>query len=126
MWKPILKKQKMKPLQLLSYLVPLIIGALIAWAIIPKDNGEKKLLHEEKKHLLYQRDSILRVQNVLIGRDSLWTRIHAQDRDSLLIARKQSNVWRNEYKKIRSAPVILYSEQQLDSATDALIEARHR
>jgi len=115
----------MKPLQLLSYLVPLIIGALIAWAVIPKDNENKKLLEQEKKRTFIQKDSIDRLQILLARRDTLWTRTHAQDRDSLLMARKQSNYWRNENKKIRSAPVPLYNEHQLDSAVDALIQARH-
>jgi 5-bromo-4-chloroindolyl phosphate hydrolysis protein len=110
-------------LKILSYVVILCIGGLIAWVIIPKGD-DKKILEQYKKELLHQRDSIIRLEKILAGRDSFWTRTHAQDRDSLLIARKQSNYWKNENKKFHGDPPVHYSEPQLDSAISALISAR--
>lgn len=115
----------MKLSQVLSLMtLALVVGAILMYAFIPKGNEDKRLLEAEKKNHLRKIDSISSVQEFLVRRNALWTRIHAQDRDSLLMARKQANTWRNEYKKIINAPVIRYSEPALDSAVDALISAR--
>lgn len=108
-------------IKLLSYIIPLFLGALIAWAIIPRGNDRKDDLQMQRKYYLNQIDSIHTIQKVLVGRDSFWTRTHAQDRDSLMMARTQTNKWRGKYNDIKNTPVVRYTVPQLDSVVSALV-----
>ncbi len=108
----------------LPYLLALALGAILAWAIIPKAPGENKELKKEKKEFLDSAKIEQRIQVELAKRDSEWTRIHSQRKDSLDQAHKETIYWRTKYEKVKLSPVTKYTVHGLDSAVDALIASR--
>jgi hypothetical protein len=111
--------------KLIEVLILLFIGGLITYFVTRKeDDGSLKKLQTQVDSLINQNDSIHKLQAVLAGRDTMATRVHAQDSIAVVIAREESNQWRIKYGKVNHAPVTRYTVPQLDSAVNALIASR--
>jgi hypothetical protein len=106
--------------KILSYLLPLTLGALIAWALIPHGDGTK-LLEAQKKHHLHEIDSLQRIQSDLAERYSLASRVHAQDSIALVRAHEETNKWHQQYVIIKNTPLVHYTESELDSVVSAIV-----
>lgn len=108
----------------LPYIFCLMIGALVAWAVIPKKTDyNKNELKEEKKEFLNAAEVERRVQIELTKKDTLWVQRHRRRGDSLISATREATYWKLKYERFKNSPVTRYTVPQLDSAVSALIKA---
>lgn len=105
-------------LRLLSYLLPLIIGALITWAIIPHNENKQALL-DQKKIIQEKIDSIELLIHRIREREAYWLIVNKERQDSFKVSLAKATNFRHKYEN--PTPVIHYSEPQLDSVIRAII-----
>lgn len=103
----------MKPLQVVSYIAVLVIGALVAWAVIPKSTDDKRLLEQTKRALQRKEDSVQLLIQQIHEKRALWVIIDKERRDSFKMAMAMAEAKYKKYEK--GTPVIRYSEHDLDS-----------
>lgn len=102
----------------LGYLAVLLIGALLAWAIIPHNENKQALL-DAKKVIERKTDSIELLIQRIQDRETYWMIIHQERVDSFKVALDKVKQYKQKYEK--PTPVIHYSEPQLDSVIRAII-----
>lgn len=122
--------------QILPYVLILIVGLIGGHLVTPSViDAHKALLDKEKQLWDHRLDSMAIVQRVSLIRDSIWTRISRQDRDSLEIERihhklmtNAAKIWQDKYNKLHNSPVARYNEHQLDSVVSVLLleSRKHR
>lgn len=101
-----------------SYLVVLAIGAIVAWALIPKSTDDKRLLEQTKRAIQRKEDSVQLLIQHIHEREALWIIIDKERRDSFKTALIKAEAKYKKYEK--GTPVIHYSEHDLDSVISAI------
>ncbi len=103
-------------------IIALLIGAALMYAFIPKGTEEKRALIEQKKITRHYIDSLELSRKKILALKITWLIINRQRRDSFNVVLEKSLLYqKNKYEKILHAPVVRYSEPQLDSIIPAII-----
>lgn len=102
----------------LSYLIPLIIGALIAWSIIPTNNDKSELKRQQAVNQ-HKIDSVADIVTHLKEREAYWILTDNVRRDSFNVAMTQLKIFQHTHEK--SVPVIHYNAPALDSVIRTII-----
>lgn len=108
-------------LKYLSYLIPLVIGALLMYAFTPKGTSEKRELEKLKKNAILKEDSIKNYIRSIQEEKALWLIVAKERKDSLTNALSTATTYQKKYEKARHTPVVRYTEHELDSVIDGLI-----
>lgn len=102
----------------LSYLLPLILGALIMWAVLPT-NTDKAELIKQKALNQHRMDSVAQIILRLKEREAYWILTDKIRRDSFNIALNRLKTYQHDHQK--PVPIVRYSVPELDSVISKII-----